>query len=271
MIIKFAASFALFYLAAMIAIYFAQSLFIYLPDMPTRNLETSPTDINLQYDNVYLTTKDQIQIHSWYIPTNNAKKTILFMHGNAGNISHRLETIQIYHKLGFNIFLFDYRGYGESSGKPSEKGTYLDAIAAWDYLTKEKKITADEIIIFGRSLGGGVATELAKNVSPTMLILESTFTSMPNISKEHYPFMPTNIIVKHKYDTVRKLKDITCPVVVIHSRNDEVIPFAHGQLIFDHANEPKSFIELRGGHGNGFMLSKNEYIAGLQHAFQTML
>ena len=136
MIIKFVTTFALFYIAAMIAIYFALSLFIYLPDMPTRNLEAAPTDINLQYDNVYLTTKDQIQIHAWHIPANNAEKTILFMHGNAGNISHRLETIQIYHKLGFNIFLFDYRGYGISNGKPSEKGTYLDAIAAWDYLTK---------------------------------------------------------------------------------------------------------------------------------------
>ncbi len=271
MIIKFILSLALFYVTAMAAIYFAQTLFIYLPETPTRNLEASPTDIDLLYDNVFLTTKDQIKIHAWHIPASQAEKTILFMHGNAGNISHRLETIQIYNQLGFNILIFDYRGYGESGGKPSERGTYLDAISAWDYLIKEKNVRAENIIVVGRSLGGGVASELAKNVTPAMLILESTFSSMSDISKEHYPFMPTNLIVKHKYNTVNKLKEISCPIVVVHSKDDELIPFSHGQLIYDYANSPKYFIELRGGHGNGFMLSKHEYISGLQHAFQTML
>ena len=151
MIIKFVTSITLFYLAAIFAIYFAQSIFIYLPNMPTRNLEAVPSDISLQYDNVFLTTKDMIKIHAWYVPAKNAEKTILFMHGNAGNISHRLETIQIYHNLGFNILIFDYRGYGKSDGKPSELGTYLDATAAWNYLIKEKNFNAEDIIIIGRS------------------------------------------------------------------------------------------------------------------------
>lgn len=193
------------------------------------------------------------------------------MHGNAGNISNRLETIQIYHRLGFNILIFDYRGYGNSSGKPSEKGTYLDAAAVWEYLINEKHIKAKDIIIVGRSLGGGVASELAKQKNPAMLILESTFTSMPDISKEHYPFMPTHLIVKHKYDSISKLSEISCPIVVIHSLDDEVIPYTHGRLLYEKANEPKSFIKLRGGHGNGFMLSKDSYISGLRHAFKKIL
>ena len=204
-------------------------------------------------------------------PGNTNNKTILFMHGNAGNISHRLETIQIYHQLGFNFLIFDYRGFGNSSGSPSEKGTYLDAKAAWDYLINEKNTKAEDIIIVGRSLGGGVASEMAKRSKPAMLVLESTFISMPKISQEHYPFMPTNLIVKHRYDTINKLSDIECPVVVIHSKDDEVVPFSHGKLLYKSANKPKSFIELRGGHGNGFMLSKMDYISGLKNAFESML
>ena len=271
MIVKLILTIALFYSAAMIAIYFAQSSFIYLPNMPTRNIEASPDDINLSYENIYLSTKDQVKIHAWYIPGNTNNKTILFMHGNAGNISHRLETIQIYHQLGFNFLIFDYRGFGNSSGSPSEKGTYLDAKAAWDYLINEKNTEPEDIIIVGRSLGGGVASEMAKHSKPAMLVLESTFISMQKISQEHYPFMPTNLIVKHRYDTINKLSDIECPVVVIHSKDDEVVPFSHGKLLYKSANKPKSFIELRGGHGNGFMLSKMDYISGLKNAFESML
>lgn len=275
MLIKIIFAFALFYFVAMIAIYFAQSLFIYAPNIPTRELIAIPADIGLIHEEVILKTEDNEKIHAWFIPTNptekQAAKTVLFMHGNAGNISHRLETIQIFHQLGLNVFIFDYRGYGKSTGNPSEKGTYLDATAAWNYLVQERKLSADQIIIFGRSLGGGVASELAINVSPAMLILESTFTSMQEVSKQHYPFMPTDIILKHEYETINKLKNISCPIVVVHSINDEVIPFSHAERIYEKANRPKKFIELRGGHGNGFLLSQQDYIAGLQHALQTML
>ena len=275
MLIKIIFAFALFYFVAMIAIYFAQSLFIYAPNIPTRELIAIPADIGLIHEEVILKTEDNEKIHAWFIPTSptekQAAKTVLFMHGNAGNISHRLETIQIFHQLGLNVFIFDYRGYGKSTGNPSEKGTYLDATAAWNYLVQERKLSADQIIIFGRSLGGGVASELAINVSPAMLILESTFTSMQEVSKQHYPFMPTDIILKHEYETINKLKNISCPIVVVHSINDEVIPFSHAERIYEKANRPKKFIELRGGHGNGFLLSQQDYIAGLQHALQTML
>ena len=272
MFIKILLVFALFYVAAMIAIYFAQALFIYAPQMPTRELVATPTDIGLEYENLNLITVDNENIHAWYIPAKTSTaKTVLFFHGNAGNISHRLETIKIYNDLGFNFLILDYRGFGISTGKPSELGTYLDADAAWEYLIKEQKLEPKNIIIAGRSLGGGIAAELAKKVRPALLILESTFTSMTEVSAKHYPFMPTGLIVKHEYETYEKLKDIHCPIVFVHSKNDEVIPYEHSQRNFELANEPKQFIELRGGHGSGFLFSLHDYVNGLKHAVQEML
>jgi len=279
MFIKILLAIALFYIAAMIAIYFAQALFIYAPQMPTREIVSTPTDIGLEFEELSLETFDKEIINAWHIPVNSstsaesnwAGKTILFLHGNAGNISHRLETIKIFNQLGFSILIIDYRGFGKSTGKPGEQGTYADADAAWEYLIEEKELIAENIIIAGRSLGGGVAAELAKKVQPAMLILESTFTSMPEVSAEHYPFMPTNLIVKHRYETNKKLNDIRCPILFSHSIDDEVIPYAHSQRNFSAANEPKQFIELRGGHGNGFLLSKQTYVEGLQKAFSEML
>jgi len=276
MFIKVLFAIALFYVAAMIAIYFAQALFIYAPHMPTRELVATPADIGLEYENLTLNTSDNEKINAWYIPVENPKtkqaaKTILFFHGNAGNISHRLETIKIYNQLGFNFFIFDYRGFGLSTGKPTEHGTYLDGDTAWQYLIEDKNLSPEEIIIVGRSLGGGVAAEVAKKVRPAMLVLESTFTSMTEVSAQHYPFMPTSLIVKHEYETNLKLKDIHCPIVFAHSKNDEVIPYEHSQRNFMIANKPKQFIELNGGHGSGFLLSKQNYIRGLKKAFSEML
>jgi pimeloyl-ACP methyl ester carboxylesterase len=280
MFIKILLAIACFYIAAMIAIYFAQALFIYAPQMPTRDLVATPTDIHLQYEDLTLITPDNERINAWYIPSQDpsnkldikpATKTVLFFHGNAGNISHRLETIKIYNQLGFNFLIFDYRGFGISTGKPSEQGTYLDADTVWQYLIDEKKLDPEQIILAGRSLGGGVAAELAKKVRPALLILESTFTSMTEVSAKHYPFMPTSLIVKHEYETSLKLKDIHCPIVFAHSTNDEVIPFEHSQRNFAAANEPKQFITLRGGHGNGFLLTKKDYVNGLQKAFNELL
>jgi len=174
MLIKIIIALALFYIAAMIAIYFAQALFIYAPNIPTRELSSTPADIGLAFEEVTLRTADNEKLHGWFIPavsTNNQlEKTVLFMHGNAGNISHRLETIRIYHQLGLNFFIFDYRGYGQSTGNTSEAGTYLDAAAAWDYLIGEQNMDAEQIIIAGRSLGGGIASELANNVTPAIYL-----------------------------------------------------------------------------------------------------
>ncbi len=275
MLIKIFIALLIFYFLAMVAIYFAQTWFIYAPSIPSRKIITTPSSINLAYEEVMLETSDDENIHGWFIPSGShspdESNTVLFFHGNAGNISHRMETILILHKLGLNVFIIDYRGFGNSSGKPTELGTYLDAEAAWNYLSNTRNIQVNKIIIFGRSLGGGVGAELAKKVQPAMLILESTFTSMPDASAKHYPFMPTDLLVKHKYATKHKLRELTCPLLIIHSKDDEVIPYSHAKLNFALAKQPKKFIEINGGHGNGFLLSKKKYFEELQRALVTML
>ena len=271
MFIKVILALGVFYAAAMVVIYFAQASFIYAPHMPSRELLISPANAGLEFDEIFLETHDQQKLHGWFIPSNNATKTILFFHGNAGNISHRIETFKIFHELNFNFFIIDYRGFGKSTGKPSEQGTYIDAVTAWEFLRNEKNISNKDIIISGRSLGGGVAAELATRVDPSMLILESTFTSMPDAASIHYPFMPADLIVKHKYETLKKLKNVDCPIVIVHSVDDEVIPFSQAQTLFAYADSPKDFIELKGGHGAGFYISKKNYMKELIEAFDKFL
>lgn len=271
MLIKIFIALALFYFIAMLAIYFAQTWFIYAPNMPSRKMLASPADINLTYEDLTLYTEDGEELVAWYVPAKDAAKTVLFLHGNAGNISHRLETIKVFHELGLSFLILDYRGFGHSTGKPTEMGTYMDAITAWNYLLEQKKFKADQIIIAGRSLGGGVATELAKNVDAAMLILDSTFVSMPAAAKIHFPFMPTDWIVKHRYETIKKIDQINMPVVVAHSVKDEVIPYAHARKLFNVAEEPKRFIELNGGHGNSFLMAKENYVHGIQEAIKTFM
>jgi fermentation-respiration switch protein FrsA (DUF1100 family) len=150
--------------------------------MPTTPLAGTPAAVGLHFEDVELTTSDSLKIHGWYVPAPNARSILLFFHGNAGNISHRLESIKIFHDLGLSVFIIDYRGYGQSEGTPSIKGTGLDALAAWQWLTENKKIPDDMIIVFGRSLGGAVAVELARSVTPGALILESTFSSLSEMA-----------------------------------------------------------------------------------------
>ena len=162
-----------------------------------------------------------------------------------------------------DVFIFDYRGYGQSEGKPSESGTYRDAEAAWQYLVEERKVDPNRIIIFGRSLGGAVATWQARNHTPVALILESTFTSVPDIGAKYYPFLPVRLLSRFKYDTAEYLKGVNCPVLIVHSPDDEMMPFSHGQRLFEIAKEPKGFLEISGSHNEGFIISGKRYEEGL--------
>jgi len=171
--------------------------------------------------------------------------------------------LQIFNKLGLSTFIFDYRGYGKSAGKPTEKGTYLDAEAAWNYLINEKQIKPEDIVIFGRSLGGSVASWLAKEKSPEALILESAFTSIPDIAGELYPIFPVHLLSRFSYSTLKYIREVKCPVLIVHSKEDELIPFKHGRRLFDSANEPKEFLEIAGGHNDGFVLSGKLYEDGI--------
>jgi len=237
-----------------------QSHYIYYP---VRALSADPGSIGLDFESVSFETKDRVKLSGWFIPGENARGVILFCHGNAGNISHRLESIQIFHRLGLDIFIFDYRGYGRSEGKPTEPGTYQDAEAAWRYLTEERQVNPDKVIVFGRSLGGAVASWLAQRHTPGALILESTFTSIPDIAARLYPYLPVRLFSRFKYNTAEYLDRINCPVLIVHSRDDEIMPFSHGQRLFEMAKEPKKFLEITGTHNEGFITSGKHYEEGL--------
>jgi hypothetical protein len=231
---------------------------------PTRPLVGSPKDIGLDYSSVHLVTDDGVRLHGWWVPADPERGVVLFFHGNAGNISDRLDSIRIFNELGLSVFIFDYRGYGQSEGEPSEQGTYRDGEAAWRYLTEERHIDPARILMFGRSLGAAVAAETALEHKPRALILESAFTSIPAMARASMPWLPVGPFLRTHYDTLRKIGSVACPVLVVHSRDDEIIPFAQGKALFDAAHEPKAFLELRYGHNEGFILSGNTYTEGLE-------
>ncbi|MBI3187108.1 MAG: alpha/beta hydrolase [Gammaproteobacteria bacterium] len=247
-----------------IYVYFMQSSLIFYPDIAGRELVTTPEMIGLAYQDIELHTEDNIKLHGWFIPNKNAKGTVLFFHGNAGNISHRLDSIDIFHRMDLNVFIIDYRGYGQSEGDITENGTYQDAEAAWKYLTHTQGISDNKIIIFGQSLGASIAGWLASRHTPAALIIESGFTSVPAMGQRLYPFLPVRWLARYQYNTKQYVSAVACPVMVAHSKDDEIIPYDEGREIFDAAPEPKRFLEMRGGHNDGFMVSGSDYTEGLK-------
>lgn len=229
-------------------------LFFYQPRMvyfPLAVVLRTPADIGLAYEPVTLLAEDNVRLAGWYVPCAAARGAVIMCHGNGGNIGDNLNSIGVFHKLGLNVLIFDYRGYGESAGKPSEEGTYRDARAAWQYLVEQRNMPPDKIIIFGWSLGGAVAAGLAEQVVPAALVLESTFTSIPDMGARDYPWLPVRLLCRYRYNTLARMERIHCPVLIAHSREDGMIPFQQGRQLFAAAREPKIFVELRGDHNDG--------------------
>ncbi|MCH8058324.1 MAG: alpha/beta hydrolase [Proteobacteria bacterium] len=251
------------YVLLSLVLYLLQGKMVFLSNLPGRALTASPGDIGLEYEDVYLTTLDDERLHGWYVPATISRGVIVFFHGNAGNISHRLDSIGIFHQLGLDTLIIDYRGYGQSTGKTTEQGTYLDAQAAWSYLVDERGIAADQIIIFGRSLGGAVGAWLGTQHTPAAVIIESSFSSGVDMARRLYPFLPVRLITRLRYPVAEYASHLDCPVLVVHSRDDEIIPFAMGQSIYAAVKQRKSFLELRGDHNNGIFISRQDYLRGL--------
>jgi len=223
---------------------------------PDKEILVNPKEIGLKFENVFFKTEDDILLHGWFLPSDNAKATLIFCHGNAGNISGRLEKIDVFHQLGLNTFIFDYRGYGNSQGRPTEKGVYLDAQAAYNYLISRKDIDKDRIVGFGASLGGAVAVDLATKRELLALIIDSTFTDAKDMGKIIYPFIPT-FAYSVRFDSVNKVKLLSIPKLFIHSIDDEMVPFELGQRLFEAAGYPKEFFKITGDHNEGFIGSKD--------------
>lgn len=247
----------LFYILFLLLLFFSQDSMLYIPG--DRILRTKPSDLGLRYEDIHLTTADHVSIHGWLMTVDKPRGVVIFCHGNAGNISHRVDNLRLFAELGFSVLIFDYRGYGQSGGKPTETGTYLDGEAVYDYLVEVKKIKPEKIVVFGRSMGAGIATYIASKRECGGLIIESAFSSVPDIGQQLYPFLPVRLLSRYSYDSKTRLKTIHCPLLVAHSPADEIIPFSHGERLFQVANQPKFFLTMRGGHNDGYYTTGKRY------------
>lgn len=231
---------------------------------PLKEVDVTPAQWGLDYEPVELKSTGNTKLSAWYIPHPEANKTVLFFHGNGGNISHRGDSIYIFHKLKMNVFIVDYPGYGNSVGNPTEQNLYQSATTAWQYLLKDKNTRAKNIIIFGRSLGGAVAIDLASRVSAAGLILESTFSSVRDIVDIVFPALSKFVFLRYSFDSLSKIDKVTSPIIVIHSTDDDVIPFQLGVKLYNQASSKKSFIQIKGSHNDGFMDSISLYMKSLR-------
>ena len=235
---------------------------------PERTIFQTPAEVGLAFEDVHFVTEDGVRLNGWYIPHRDAALTLLWCHGNAGNISHRVQNIRLLHdRVAVNIFIFDYRGYGRSDGSISEAGTYVDGFAAVKFLGERYGVQPSQLIIFGRSLGAAVAAELATRIDSVALVLESPFVSVAEMARAVFPLLPVGRFLSTQYNTVEKVRRVRTPVFVLHGDEDEVVPFAQGRKVFDAAAEPKKFYAIRGaGHNDTFMVGGEPYYAALREA-----
>jgi fermentation-respiration switch protein FrsA (DUF1100 family) len=240
---------------------------IYHPD---RVMSATGAELGRPFEDVVFKTSDGVELNGWFYPANtNSPRShivMLLCHGNAGNITHRLDVCEALLETGVGVFLFDYRGFGRSHGRPGEEGTYLDAQAAHHWL-QAKGFAATNIVAFGESLGGGIVSELALREPLAGIVLQNTFTSMPEIGAELFPWLPVRWMSTINYDTCARLPRLHIPVLVMHSRHDEMIGFHHAEKNFSRANEPKLFWELKGDHNNP-LADRASFVEGMEKFLQ---
>jgi len=241
---------------------YVENFFVFYP---TSSFNSKPTDFRLNYEDVYFETEDKIKLHGWFFPLEGKYPVILFCHGNAGNISHRLENIKLLLEQNLQVFIFDYRGYGQSAGRPSEKGLYEDGSAAYDYLVKHKHIPPDKIVLFGRSLGASVAIEISLRKDVRCLIIESAFTSIKDMAKTIFLFRVFSFLLPPHFNNLEKITQIIVPKLIIHGENDEIVPFSMGQKLYNTSKSPKFFYSIKGaGHNNTYIVGDKAYFENLK-------
>jgi hypothetical protein len=217
---------------------------------PSREMAVNPSVMGLPWEDAYFKSKDHVTINGWFFKHPQARSTLIFAHGNAGNMSDRLFKVRFFYDLGLNVFIFDYRGYGKSEGKPSEAGVYLDAQGAYDYLYSRGDVNMKNIILYGASLGGAVIIDLATHRDAALLVVEASFSNARDMAHIHYPFVPY-FFLRLKFDSFNKAKRLSVPKLFIHSPEDQVVPYWVGEKLFKGAGEPKEFLKIHGGHNDG--------------------
>lgn len=231
---------------------------------PGRTIEHTPQRFGLSYEDLYLTTADGVKINAWLVKSDDARATVIFAHGNAGTMGDRVMKLKFFHDLGLNVLIFDYRGYGNSQGVPSERGVYLDAQAVYDHIKSRGDIGKAPLIGYGASLGGAVIIDLATKRVLDMLMIESSFTSAAQMARRLYPALPT-FMMSVKLDSIAKIGAIKGPKLFLHSLQDRTVPFSMGQALYEEASDPKAFIVLEGGHNDGSLMLDPQVRLNIQH------
>ena len=241
---------------------------------PSRDLAAFPSDLGLRYEDLLLTTASGVPLHGWYVEGSDSDKVILCFVGSIGNISHELSTIAYLGSLGPAVAIVDYPGFGASGGHPSERGFYEAADAVWQHVITQRRRKPEDVILFGRSLGAAVAAYLASRYSCGTLVCHGGFASVPEVAASAYPFVPARYFCYIRFNTRKYLRRCSCPVLVLHSESDTVIPFRHALLLFEAASEPKQLLRLYGNHyGNdwqatpGLKQSLREFLAGRERTW----
>lgn len=273
--VRFAISAVALWATIVITMVIFEDAMIFFPDQDPSgfwDVEAVSNGTGTAIEECFFPTSDGERLNGWWCrpetPDASTSATtemvLLWFHGNAGNLSQRAGLMLDLAAIPAQVFIIDYRGYGRSTGRPNEKGLYRDARAAWRYLTEDRRIGADRIVILGKSLGGAAAVDLATEVEPAGLIVESSFTSIPEMAAHHYPFIP-RWMVRTKMDTLAKIGRVGCPILVIHSPADEVVPYAHGERLFQAAEGDKRFLEVPGaGHNELWLVGGSDYFGALR-------
>jgi uncharacterized protein len=252
------------------ALVLGENRFIYFPD---RTLTATPAESGIDYKDVQFETEDGVRLHGWWVPGRTGGDTLLWFHGNAGNLSDRVGLLELLHdELGVGVFMFDYRGYGDSEGRPTEAGLYADARAALDSAVAEAEARPEELVLFGQSLGAAVAVELANVRRVRGVVLEAAFTSIPEMARHHYGFLPVWPLLRTDFDSETRIAQIDAPLLVFHGQNDDIVPIDMGRRVFAEAREPKEFNEVAGaGHNDvylnaEYMTRLRDFLEGLESA-----
>ena len=236
--------------------------------IPAKEFIITPDEIGINYKEINFSSADYTLLNGWYIEAD-SDRVIIFLHGHRDNISYRMEHIGIIQSLGYNLFIFDYKGFGKSNGYPTETGLYNDGLGAYRTLLKDFNFKPEEIILFGRSLGGAVAIHLASLVNVNCLIIESGFLSIYHLSYDILGFHVPKWLISNRYESINKIEQISIPKLLIHSENDELIPYYHGIQLFEAAQEPKKFLKIQGTHNTAFIDSKDLYSRTLQEFLES--